>query len=71
VREREHILDKLLRVLSRRVHLEGEEADSHDVVTEDEGAQDVRIFAVLFLGFFGASATRHKLDDVQDLVEKL
>jgi hypothetical protein len=58
-------------VLSRCVHLESEEEDSDNVVPEDKGAQDVRILAVLFLGFFGASATSHELNDVQDLVEKL
>ena len=47
VGEAQGILQEEQRVLSWVEHLEGEEADSNDIVTEDKGAQDVGVLAIL------------------------
>ena len=54
-----------------RKHLESEQADTDDVIAEDEGTEDIRVLAVLLCGLFVARAARHQLHNVQDLIEEL
>ena len=54
VREADDILEELLGVLGGVERLEGKQAQSHNIVAENVGSQDVRIFAILFGSFVGA-----------------
>lgn len=47
MRKGDHILEELLRMLRRDVHLERKERDADDVVSEDERAQNIRVLAIL------------------------
>ena len=51
VREGDHILQELLRMLRWDVHLERKERDADDVVSEDERAQNVGVLAILLRSF--------------------
>ena len=49
--EADDIFKELLGVFVGLIHLEGKKTDPHNVISENEGAQDVCIFPVLFRGF--------------------
>jgi len=58
-------------VLCGHEHLEGEKRDADYVVSEDKRAKDVCVLAVLLRRLVLGRATRHQLQDVQNLVKEL
>ena len=49
--EADHILQKFLRVLLLVVHLEGKQAHTHNVISEDKGTENVGVLPVLLRSF--------------------
>lgn len=59
VSEADNVLQELLRVFGRLVHLECKETNSHYVISEDERTKDVGVFAILLRDLVRLRATRH------------
>ena len=71
VSEADYVLEEERRVLVWGEHLESEQANSDNVVAEDESAEDIGILTILLIRFFVALTTGHHLNDMQDLIEEL
>jgi len=71
VSEADNVFQELLRVFGWLVHLECKETNSHYVVSEDERAENVGVFAILLRDLVRLRTTGHKLDYVQNLVKQL
>lgn len=69
--ERRSINQELRVVMTGLVHLEAEMYDLDEVVLEDVRLENKRILAVLLALLVGSAARSHRLNQEQDLVDKL